>query len=329
MAVGIGRRQFISALGGAAFVWPLPARAEQPGMPVIGLLSGAAFDDVAVIPFRKGLNEAGLYEGKNVEIEFQSASGQYDRLPSLAAALVQQNVRVIIAMLATAAALAAKAATSTIPIVFVNGSDPVALGLVGSLKRPGGNLTGITFLTNTLGAKRLELLHELLPAARTIGILVNPNNSNTDAESSDMLTAANTMGLELHVEKASSATAIDIAFARLAKLRVEALVVAADAYYRSVKDQIVATATRLQIPTIYASREFVEAGGLMGYGTSISDAFRLTGIYAGRIVKGEKPADLPVQESVKVELIINLKTANSLGLVVPLTLLGRADEVIE
>ena len=211
----------------------------------------------------------------------------------------------------------------------MNGSDPVALGLVGSLKRPGGNLTGITFLTNTLGAKRLELLHELLPAARTIGILVNPNNSNTDAESSDMLTAANTMGLELHVEKASSATAIDIAFARLAKLRVEALVVAADAYYRSVKDQIVATATRLQIPTIYASREFVEAGGLMGYGTSISDAFRLTGIYAGRIVKGEKPADLPVQESVKVELIINLKTANSLGLVVPLTLLGRADEVIE
>ena len=328
MAIDIGRRQFISALGGAAVAWPLAARA-QPTVPVIGLLSGNSVDDPAMTALRKGLAETGFFEGKNVAILSRSSDGQYERLPALAADLAHQNVRVIVAVLATAAAHAAKAATSTVPIVFVNGSDPVKQGLVDSFNRPGGNVTGITFLTNTLGAKRMEVLHELMPAARTIGFLANPENSNSKVEAKDTLEAAGAFGLRLHTEQANSERAIDAAFETFARLPIDALSVEADAYYVVTQKQIIASAARARIPAIYANRTFVAGGGLMGYGPIREDAFRLGGIYVGKILKGEKPADLPVQQSVKVELTINLKTAKALGLDVPMSLLMRVDEVIE
>jgi putative ABC transport system substrate-binding protein len=326
------RREFISLIGGAGasrVLWPLPLSAQQPALPVVGLLSGIDLDDPQFAAVRQGLNEAGYVAGKNVAIEHRSAAGRYDRLPALAAELVRRQVAVIVAIQGTMSALSAKAATATIPIVFASGSDPVKTGLVASLNRPGGNVTGVTFLVNLLAAKRLGLLRELVPGARVVGDLVNPTNPNSEAETKDMQVAARALGLELHLVNASSERDIDAAFASFAERRVDALIVTTDAYFRSRRDQIVALASRHALPTTYQSRAFTAAGGLMSYGTSITDAFRAAAAYAGKILKGAKPADLPVVQSTRFELVINLKTAKALGLTVPLTLQAAADEVIE
>ena len=324
------RREFITFVGSAAVAWPLAARAQQPALPVVGYLSAGSPDsNVGVAGFRKGFAEMGYVEGQNVAIEYRWALGRYDRLPALAADLVRRRVAVIVAA-GGPASLAAKSATATIPIVFGTGGDPIELGLVASLDRPGGNATGASFLTQELTAKRIELLHEIVPAATLIGILLNPTNSLSEAQRREAEIAARILGVRLVIANASTASEIEAAFAILVEQRIGALLVAGDPLFISVmRDQLVALTARHAVPAIYEARENVDAGGLMSYGTSILDANRLSGVYTGRILKGEKPADLPVQQSTKVELVINLKTAKALGITVPQLLLGRVDEVIE
>ena len=321
------RRQFITLLGGAA-AWPLAAWAQQPGVVLIGLLSGAQLDDRMLSAIRQGLKEAGYVEGRNVAIKYRTADGRFNRLPGLAAELVADPVAVIVA-LTTQAAVAAKAATGTIPMVFVIGTDPVELGLVSSLNRPGGNVTGVTFLVNALGAKRLELLRELVPSAKIVGFLVNPANPTSESVTADTQAAARALGIELVIRNAGGESDIDSAFESLAQERVNAVIIGTDQLFTSRRDQLVALAARHALPSIHYLREFADAGGLISYGASITDAYRLAGGYAGRILKGEKPADLPVQQTVKFELAINANTAKALGLTVPDKLLVAADEVIE
>src|SRR5438034_2416582 len=331
MKACIGRRKFITLLGGAVAAWPLAARAQQPAMPVIGFLNGASPDGYApfVAAFRQGLNEADYVDGQNATIEYRWAEGQYDRLPSLAADLIQRKVTVIAAT-TSPAALAAKAATSTVPIVFTTGGDPIKLGLVASLRRPGGNVTGSTPLSVEVGPKRLELARELFPGATTFALLVNPANPVAATVSKDLQAVADTLGVRPHVLHASTEADFEAAFATAAQLRVAALVIgSADPLFGSHAAQLGALALRHRVPAIYFLREFAAAGGLMSYGGSITETYRLAGLYAGRILRGEKPADLPVQQATKVELILNLKTAKALGITVPLPLSGRADEVIE
>jgi putative ABC transport system substrate-binding protein len=326
----VKRREFITLLGGAAAAWPLAARAQQPAMPVIGFLGSTSPDPYAniVAAVREGLKETGYVEGRNLGIEYRWAEGKYDRLPALAAELVDRRVAVIVAN--TPAALAAKAATTTIPIVFSSGLDPVKAGLVTSLNRPDGNITGVSTLSGELVSKQLELLHELVRKPTIIAALVNPTNpSLAEAVSKELQAAANTLGLQLHVLPASSEQEIDTAFANLLNLKAGALVIGADGFLSAQSEKLAAMALRHAVPAISPYRLFVEAGGLMRYGTNATDGFRLAGIYAGRILKGEKPADLPVVQSAKFEFVINLKTAKALGLDVPPTLLARADEVIE
>ena len=325
------RREFISLLGGAAAAWPLTARARQRPMPVIGFLSNSWLDVYAIRlrAFRQGLKEAGYVEGQNVEVEYRWAEGQNNRLPALAAELVHRQVAVITAS-STPSAFAAKAATATIPIVFGVAVDPVKVGLVASLNRPGGNLTGVTNLNVEVGPKRLELLHELLPAATTIAMLVNPTSPSTAEPSSRTLqVAARTLGLQLHVLHASTERDFDTVFATLVQLRAAGLVIMPDTLFLAHSEQLGALTVSHAVPTVYAYRPFAAAGGLMSYGSDETEYYRLVGIYVGRILKDEKPADLPVQQSTKVELIINLKTAKALGLTVPPSMLDLADEVIE
>jgi putative tryptophan/tyrosine transport system substrate-binding protein len=324
------RREFITLLGGAAVAWPLAARAQQPEMPVIGFINGGTPQGYPsmVAAFGRGLKEVGYIEGQNIAIEYRWAEGQYDRLPAMATELVRRPVAVIVAN--TPAWAAAKAATTTIPIVFTTASDPVQAGLVASLSRPGGNLTGATALGVEVGAKRLELLHELVPKAAVVALLVNPANpALAEPTTSDLQRAARTLGLQLHVLHASTERDIDTAFATLLQLRAGALVIGSDPFFNSQAERLAATALRHAVPAIYQYHEFAAAGGLMSYAGSITDTYRLAGGYVGRILKGEKPADLPVQRSTKVELIINLNTAKALGLDVPLTLQASANEVIE
>jgi len=328
------RRDFITLLGGAAAAWPLAVNAQQPAMPVIGFLNAASRDrfDHIVRAFHLGLNETGYVEGRNVAIEYRWADNQYGRLPALTEELVRLPVTVITTGSATLAALAAKAATTTIPIVFLTGSDPVELGFVTSLNRPGGNLTGVTTLNVEIGPKRLEMLHELLPATTIVGALVNPINYSPviEAEMRRVRATARTLGFEVvHILQASTERDLDEAFSTLIQRRTGGLVISPDTFFSGQSAQLAVLASRHALPTISPYREFVTAGGLMSYGGSITDQYRLVGNYTGRILKGEKAADLPVQQVTKVELIINLKTARALGLEVPPTLLARADEVIE
>jgi len=324
------RRKFIALLSGAA-AWPFTTRAQQPARPVIGFLSSASPDLYAnrLRAFRQGLKEAGYVEGQNVAIEYRWAEGQNDRLPALAAELVQRHVDVIAAAGGTPSAVAAKAATATIPVVFGVAVDPVKIGLVASLNRPGGNLTGITNLNVEVGPKRLELMRELIPAATNIAVLVNPTSPIAEPFSRSMQAAARTLGQQVHVLQASTEQDFDKVFADLARLRAGALVISPDVFFNTRSEQLATLSLRHAVPAIYQYHEFTAAGGLMSYGSDETEYYRLIGIYAGRILKGEKPADLPVVQSTKVEMILNLKTAKALGITVPLPLLGRADEVIE
>ncbi|HXQ82595.1 MAG TPA: ABC transporter substrate-binding protein [Xanthobacteraceae bacterium] len=328
------RRELISLFGGAAassLLRPLAARAQQTAVPVVGFLGpgSAVTDAFRVTAIRQGLNESGYVDGQNVTIEYHWAEDRHDRLPALATDLVRRQVTVIVAT-STPAVLAAKAATTTIPIVFETAADPVKLGLVASLGRPGGNVTGVTQLGEEVLPKRLELLHELLPAVRVMALLVNPTDpALADAQVRVSVSAAKTLGIELHVLNASTERDFDAVFAKLIELRAGGLVIGGDALFTGHNDQLAALTVHHGVPAIYQRREFAAAGGLLGYGSNIADTHRLVGIYTGRVLKGEKPADLPVQQATKIELYINLKTAKALGLTVPLTLLGRADEVIE
>jgi putative ABC transport system substrate-binding protein len=326
------RREFMALLGGAAAAWPLAARAQPPpAMPVIGFLSGGSPGPFAYLvrAFRQGLSETGYVEGQNLGIKFRWAEGQYDRLPVLVADLVRRPVSVLAAT-TTPAALAAKAATTTIPVVFATDSDPVQVGLTASLSRPGGNLTGVSNLNIEVGPKRLELARELFPAASTIALLVNPANPLAEGVSRDLQVVAGILGLQLHVVHARSERDFDAAFATAAQVRAAALVIgSADPLFGSSAEQLGKLALRHAVPAIYQFREFAVGGGLVSYGGRFTDSYRQVGIYTGRILKGEKPADLPVVQSTKVELILNLKSAKALGVTVPLPLLGRADEVIE
>jgi putative ABC transport system substrate-binding protein len=325
------RREFISLLGGAAGAWPLAAQAQQPALPVIGWLNSTSLDATkpGVAAFRRGLAETGIVDGQNATIEYRWAEGQYDRLPALAADLVRRQVAVIATTSGLPPALAAKAATTSIPIVFTVGSDPIALGLVASLNHPGGNLTGVSILNVELAPKRLELLHELIPAATVMALLVNPANPNAETESRELQSASRSLGIELHVVRASTDRDLEAVFASLSEPRAGGLVVGPDIFFVSRAEQITALALRHSIPTISQYRGFAAAGGLMSYGGDNLDVLHLAGKYVGRILKGERSSDLPVQQSTKIELIINLKTAKTLGITVPLSLLGRADEVIE
>jgi putative tryptophan/tyrosine transport system substrate-binding protein len=327
----MNRRDLIILLGGAAVGCPLVSRAQQKAMPVIGFLSGASPGPYApfVAAFRQGLSDTGYVEGQNVAIEYRWSEGHYDRLPALAADLVAGKVDLISASGGMVSVRAAKSATLTIPIVFTSGDDAVATGLVASLARPGGNLTGVSFLTVELNPKRLELLSELVPEARVIALLVNPNNSNADRSMRDVQEAARAKGVQLPILKAGSESEIDAAFTTLTQLQAGALVVGSDAFLNSQSKQLVALTSRHAVPAIYEGRESAVAGGLISYGTSITSVYRQLGIYAGKVLKGAKPADLPVQQPTTFELVINLKTAQTLGLTVPQSLLARADEVIE
>ena len=330
MASYIGRRKFLATLGGAAAAWPFAARAQQPAMPVIGFLWSGERDSGAhrVTAFRDGLNEAGYVEGQNVTFEHRWAEGHYDRLPELATDLVRRRVAVI-ATEGTPAAFAAKTATTAIPIVVVMGGDPVQMGLIASLNRPGGNVTGVNVLISALLAKQLEILHEMVPGAALIGFLVNPTGPSGESETRDVQAAAEVLGQKLLVVRASTEGELESAFATLARQQAGALVIGADVFFNNRLAQLVAMASRQALPSIYVLRDFPAMGGLMSYGTSLTDGFRRVGSYAGRILKGERPAELPMQQSTKVELVINLKTAKALGISIPLPLLGRADEVIE
>jgi putative tryptophan/tyrosine transport system substrate-binding protein len=327
----MNRRDIITLLGGAAAGWPLSARAQQPAMPVIGFLNADSPQGYArqLSAFLKGLGETGYVDGRNVAIEYRWAGNRLDRLPAMAADLVHRQVTVIAAT-STPAALAAKAATATVPIVFETGSDPVQLGLVTSLARPGGNVTGVTQLNWEVLPKRLELLHELLPTAGIMALLLNPADpALAEVQSREVLSAARSLGLQLHILNASAERDFDGVFARLIQLRAGGLVIGGDALFNSRIEQLAALTARHAVPAVYQWREFAAAGGLLSYGSEVTDAYRLAGIYTGRVLKGDKPADLPVQQATKVELFINLKTAKALGITVPLPLSGRADEVFE
>jgi putative ABC transport system substrate-binding protein len=325
------RRHFIMLLGGTAAVWPLAARAQQPAMPVVGFINLASAQNYTrqVTAFLKGLSETGYVEGHNVTIEYRWAGDRIDRLPAMVADLVHRQVSVIAATSAPAA-LAAKAATATIPIVFETAADPVQLGLIASLNRPGGNVTGVTQTNIEVAPKRLELLHEMLPTARVIALLVNPTQpAIAESQLREMLSAAHTLGLELHVLNATTERDFDVAFANVKQLRAAGLVITTDVLFTGHNEQLAALAAYHAVPAVYKGREFAIAGGLMSYGSDNTDSYHLAGVYTGRILKGEKPANLPVQQATKVELIINLKTAKALSINVPNTLIGRADEVIE
>jgi ABC-type uncharacterized transport system substrate-binding protein len=333
MPLIIGRRELIAALGGAAAAWPLAARAQQATMPVVGFLGAGSLENwlLYLAAFRKGLNEIGFVEGQNVGIEYRWAEGQYDRMPQLAADLGRRRVAVI-AMPGSppAAVRAVKAANAAIPIVFGIGDDPVKLGLVASLNRPGSNATGVHFFTTDVVAKRLALLHDLVPGAARVAALLNPTDApRAEAVLRDLQAAARTIGVQLQVLKASTSGDIDAAFAALVRERAGALFVGPDAFFNNRRVQLANMAAHHSIPTAFAVREYVDAGGLMSYGTSLADMFRQTGVYTGRILKGAEPADLPVLQSTKFELVINAQTARMLGLTVPASLLSLADEVIE
>jgi putative tryptophan/tyrosine transport system substrate-binding protein len=332
MATHIRRRELVFALGGAAAAWPLAARAQQPALPVIGFLNSSSSSGVyarMLVAFRQGLNEAGYIEGRNVTIEYRWAEGQSDRLPELAGDLVGRKVTVIAAT-TTQAALAAKAATATIPVVFEMAGDPVQLGIIAALNRPGGNVTGVTNLNIEVTPKRLELLHEVIPTATTFALLINPSNPTlAEPTTRDIRASARTLGVQLHVVSATTDNEIDDAFASLTNLRAGGLVIGGDQFFSSRIERLASLAVRYAVPAIYLWREFAVAGGLMSYGSQTMDAYRLTGIYVGRVLNGEKPADLPVQQATKVELYINLKTAKTLGITIPLSLSGRADVLIE
>jgi len=330
MTVTIGRRELLAALGGAA-AWPLAARAEQAAVPVVGYLNigSAAARRGEVVAFQRGLNELGFVEGRNVSIEYHWADDQYDRLPNLAADLVRRPVSVIVAPNGTATALAAKALTTTVPIVFSTSIDPVRTGLVASLNRPGSNVTGVIDMSSDLGAKQLELLHELLPEAARFAVLVNPKSPLAEPTIKDVQLAASVLGKPIEVLAASVSSEIDAAFAVLAQKRVDALLIGAETMFITRRVQLATLATRRAIPTISFERGFAEVGGLMSFGSSFTDRERQVGIYTGRILKGEKPADLPILRATKFEFVINLQTAKALGLTMPPTLLARADEVIE
>jgi len=321
------RRDFIRALGGVA-AWPLVASAQQR-LPVIGFINSASPGGFGFLvdAFRQGLQETGYVEGQNVAVEYRWAEGQYDRVPVIALELVSRQVAVIVAN--SPGVQAIKTAITTIPIVFTTASDPVQVGLVASLARPGSNVTGVTQFNVEVAPKRLEMVRELLPAATMIGVLINPTNPQTEALLKDLDTASHTLGLQLHVLHANAERDFITAFATLAQLQASALVIAPDGFFLSRSEELAALAVRHAVPTIFQDRPFVTAGGLMSYGGSTADSYRLAGVYAGRILKGEKPADLPVQQPARIELIINLKTAKTLGVTVPLPLLARADEVIE
>jgi putative ABC transport system substrate-binding protein len=325
------RREFITGLGSTAAGWPLGGLAQNAAAPVIGLLSARSARDSAKLgaAFGKGLNEVGYIEGKNVSIDYRWAEGRFDRLPSLAAELVRRPVAVLVAVGGSRSAIAAKNATSTIPIVFVIGGDPVRLGLVSSLAHPGGNATGVTIITQALAPKRLGLLRELVPKAASLAILTNPNSPEGEAQSSDALAAAKMLGLDLRALDAWDERSIEAAFASLAQERVDALLVGSDPIFDVQRDRLVRLAAKAAIPAIYQFRDFVAAGGLMSYDPDIADAYRQAGIYAGQVLKGARPADLPVLQPTKFHLVINMKTAKALGLSIPDSLLARADEVIE
>jgi putative ABC transport system substrate-binding protein len=324
------RREFITLLGGAAVAWPLASHAQQPAMPVIGFLNSASPDGYApmVAAFHQGLKETGYIEGRNVVIEARWAENQYDRLPAMAAELVRRQVAVIVAN--TPGVLAVKGTMTTIPIVFTTAADPVQIGLVTSLSRPGGNITGMTQLHVEVEPKRLELAHELVPTASLIAVLVNPANAvNAQTQLRELQASARTLGVQLHILQANAERDLETVFATLLQLRADALVITSAPIFASRSQQLAALALRYKVPTVFQERAFVAAGGLIGYGGSSTDLYHQAGVYTGRILKGERPADLPVQQATKVELIINLKTAKALGLEVPPTLLARADEVIE
>ena len=330
MAIPIRRRELVLVLGGIAAAWPLAARAQQPTTPVIGFISGRSPDESeAVVAFRQGLAEAGYVEGQNVQIAFRWAEGHYERLPMMAADLARRQVTAILATGGNPPVFAVKAATATIPIVFIIGSDPVEVGFVASVNRPGGNITGVSLFTSLLVAKRLELLRELVPAATIIAFLVNPDNSNARPDTAVMQAAAARLGQKLIVLSARTEQDIDLAFASLGQQQATALVVNTDAFFLTQRNQLASLEARYAIPTIHDLREYTAGGGLISYGTNLPDAYRQAGIYIGRILKGAKPADLPVVQPTKFDLIINLKTAKTLGLDIPSSTLVRADEVIE
>jgi putative ABC transport system substrate-binding protein len=331
MASHIERRKFLATLGAAA-AWPLAARAQQAGkLPVIGLLSSRspATDVPLITVMREGLNETGLVEGRNFTTDYRSAEGQYDRLASLAADLVHRQVTVIVAIGGEPAALAAKTATATVPIVFAGGTDPVRSGIVANLNRPGGNITGVSAFQIELEPKKLGLLRELRPNTATIAVLVNPNFAYAEMQVNDIKAAARSVGQQIDLLSASTIREIDAAFTRLAQMRADALLIATDPFFFTRAAQLVVLATRHAIPTLYHRREFVTIGGLISYGSNTEEVYRALGVYAGRVLKGEKPGDLPIQLPTKFELVINLSTAKALGIDVPATLLARADEVIE
>jgi putative tryptophan/tyrosine transport system substrate-binding protein len=330
MTFGIGRRRFMTALG-ATVAWPLAARAQQPAMPVIGFLGSALPDEFStrLRAFREGLKEAGYVEGQNVAIEYRWADGQYDRLPMLASELVERRVTVIAATGGDVSALAAKAATTTIPIVFDTSSDPVKIGLVASLNRPGGNLTGVSIFTVELVPKRLELLCEVVPTATVIGLLVNPMRASAESETRGAEAAVSALGRRSAILYASSKHDLGAAFATLGQQQVGALLINGDNLFISLRDQLAALTARYAVPTMYGERQYAVAGGLMSYNSNLTDTYRQVGVYTGKILQGEKPADLPIQQPTKFDPVINLKTAGTLGLTIPPTLLARADEVIE